>query len=219
MGLKNTTLYNHRMPKKNIDYNKTMIYKFVCRDTNVNDLYVGNTTDWRTRKSTHKSACCNEKSKDHNLKIYKTIRGNGGWDNWDMVLVEKHPCEDGIEARKREEYWRKHLMAMMNSSRAYRSVEDLKDDRKIYREKYKDTITKYINGWRKNNQEKIKEYYITHKEELGKRISCPLCKLEMNRSSLLRHAKRQHPPSILCSLSPVSQASSPSLLPCPVNPP
>jgi hypothetical protein len=35
----------YKMTKKNIDYSKTMIYKIVCKDFNVSDLYVGHTTN------------------------------------------------------------------------------------------------------------------------------------------------------------------------------
>ena len=43
------------MPRKEIDYSKTVIYKIVCNDLNVKDVYVGHTTDFTKRKATHKS--------------------------------------------------------------------------------------------------------------------------------------------------------------------
>jgi hypothetical protein len=27
--------------------------------------------------------------KRYNLKLYQIIRANGGWDNWDMIEIEK----------------------------------------------------------------------------------------------------------------------------------
>ena len=71
------------------DYSKTIMYKFVCNDLNVTDCYVGHTINMTKRKYKHKSICHNEKDKHHNLKIYQIIRENGGWENWNMVLVEK----------------------------------------------------------------------------------------------------------------------------------
>ena len=47
------------MPKKIIDYSKTIIYKIVCNDLNITDLYIGHTTNFIKRKATHKSNCNN----------------------------------------------------------------------------------------------------------------------------------------------------------------
>jgi hypothetical protein len=102
------------MPRKEIDYSKTVIYKIVCDDLNVTDNYVGSTTDFRKRKSTHKSICNNPNSKDYNRKIYQTIRDNGGWDNWTMIEIEKYPCTDNNEALARERYWVEKLNSSLN---------------------------------------------------------------------------------------------------------
>ena len=48
------------MPKKEINYQNTIIYKIVCNDLNVKDVYVGNTTDFTKRKWSHKSDCYND---------------------------------------------------------------------------------------------------------------------------------------------------------------
>jgi hypothetical protein len=68
------------MPLKNVNYENTVIYKIVCNDLTITDLYVGNTTNFTKRKGQHKNSCINEKSKSYNLKIYKIIRENGGWE-------------------------------------------------------------------------------------------------------------------------------------------
>ena len=51
------------MPRIPIDYTKTIIYKFVCNDINIKDIYVGATTDMIRRKAKHISVCNNEKFK------------------------------------------------------------------------------------------------------------------------------------------------------------
>ena len=48
------------MPKENINYQNTIIYKIVSNDLNVKDFYIGHTTDYRCRKNSHKSRCCKE---------------------------------------------------------------------------------------------------------------------------------------------------------------
>jgi predicted GIY-YIG superfamily endonuclease len=47
------------MPKTQIDYSKTIMYKIVPKDLNNNYIYVGSTTDFTKRKYTHKASCFN----------------------------------------------------------------------------------------------------------------------------------------------------------------
>ena len=107
------------MPKNNINYSNTIIYKIVCNDLNIKDLYVGSTTDYYNRKSNHKCSCNLENGKNYNLNIYKLIRATGGWDNWSMVEIEKFPCKDSMEARSRERYWCEQLNSTLNSNKPY----------------------------------------------------------------------------------------------------
>ena len=56
--------------------------------TNLNLLlYIGSTNDFTVRKARHKYSCNNPKSKKHNLPVYKYIRANGGWENWEMTEI------------------------------------------------------------------------------------------------------------------------------------
>jgi predicted GIY-YIG superfamily endonuclease len=90
------------MPRTLINYNNTIFYQIVCRDTTIKDCYVGHTTDFNRRKSDHKSACNNQNSRNHNICLYKFIRDNGGWDNFDMILIETRECANSLDARKIE---------------------------------------------------------------------------------------------------------------------
>jgi hypothetical protein len=65
------------MPRLPIDYSKTIISKIVCNDLNI--------TDFVRRKANHRSDCTNEKKSVYNSKVYKTMRENGGWDNYSMI--------------------------------------------------------------------------------------------------------------------------------------
>jgi hypothetical protein len=100
------------MVKRNIDYSKTIIYKLCCKDTTITDLYVGHTTNFELRQKSHKDACNNLKN---TLKIYTTIRENGGWNNWDMIQIEKYNCNNLIEAKIKEQYYYEELKATLNS--------------------------------------------------------------------------------------------------------
>ena len=47
------------MPKVAIDYSKTVMYKIVCKDLNIKDLYIGHTVNFRQRKHDHRRHCVN----------------------------------------------------------------------------------------------------------------------------------------------------------------
>ena len=103
------------MPKTEIDYSNTVIYKITCKDPLVTDVYVGHTTNFVQRKHGHKQSCINEKSCNYNCKLYKAIRANGGWDNWVMEIVAFFNCNDHYEARIKEQEYFTSLNATLNS--------------------------------------------------------------------------------------------------------
>jgi hypothetical protein len=91
------------------------MYKIVSNDLNKDYTYVGSTTDFTKRKSSHKCICTNEKSRFYNFKVYQMIRENGGWDEFEMIEIEKYPCNDKNECLARERYWKEQLKAKMNT--------------------------------------------------------------------------------------------------------
>jgi hypothetical protein len=157
------------MPRTAVDYSRTIIYKIVCNDTNVKDCYVGSTTDFSKRKYCHKSVCNKPNEKKINLKVYKMIRENGGWDNWSMVLIETHPCENKREAEKRERFWYDALNAQLNTIRPHVSEEELKEETKQrgkqYREINRDELIQKSKEYQEKNKDKLKEYRKEHYEQ------------------------------------------------------
>jgi hypothetical protein len=168
------------MPRTPVDYSKTLIYKLVHKEDYDNaNIYVGSTTDFRKRKNNHKSSCSNEKNEDYNDKKYQYIRDNGGWECFNMIEVEKYPCNDGNEARAREEYWRCYFNSQLNTKRAYRTDEQRIERYKKYYENNKDTHNKYT-----------KEHYQKNKDKLLEKITCE-CGCMINKGSLTQHLKTQ----------------------------
>ena len=97
-----------------ISYENTIIYKIVCNDLNVKATYVSHTTNFRKRKSEHKRRCNNINDEYYYTSLYNTIRKYGGWDNWEMVEIEKISCKDRNEARARDRYYYELLNANLN---------------------------------------------------------------------------------------------------------
>jgi hypothetical protein len=104
------------MPKNNIDYSNTIIYKIYCNDDTVKDVYVGHTTNFIKRKYSHKIASSNMKN---TVNIYKVIRENGGWDNWNMIEIARYNCKDATEARIKEYEHFISLNATLNSCQTF----------------------------------------------------------------------------------------------------
>lgn len=157
------------------DYSKTQIYKIVCKDSNINKFYIGSTTNWTRRKQHHKESCIYEKDKRHHLKIYEIMRENGGFENFNMILVEDYPCENRRQAEQREQYWKDLLKPDMNTINAY-----------LTEEQKKEYIKYKIKEYRINNKELVKEY---KKEYNQRKFTCDCCKIELSLHHKARHEK------------------------------
>jgi hypothetical protein len=102
------------MSKYNPNYNDTYCYIIKCKDKNITDSYIGMTTNFNNRKHIHKYDCNNDKTK--HLKLYSFINNNGGWDNWDMEIIDRFSCNNKKEANKKEVEWIRHLKPTLNKN-------------------------------------------------------------------------------------------------------
>ena len=203
------------MPRTNIDYSNTIIYKLCCKDITITEIYIGHTTDMRKRKWGHKSSCNNETIKSYNYYVYQFIRDNNGWDNWDMIEVERFEAIDGNDAKKRERYWIEELKATLNRQLPLRTKkegkkvyyennkENHKEYSKYYYENNKEKIIEKKKIYRNNNKEKIiensKDYYENNKEKIKEKIECE-CGCKIRKSDLARHMKSQKHQEIISSI-------------------
>jgi len=96
------------------------------------NFYIGSTLGFRDRKNGHKSRCNNTTHTHHNFKIYQHIRANGGWDSWNMDIIEE--CED----RCREKEIIKELNPSLNTYIYPISYDE--EYKKKYREENADII-------------------------------------------------------------------------------
>ena len=164
------------MPRKAIDYQKVIIYKLVCNDLAVKDLYVGHTTDFTNRKKSHKSCSLNANYTGYNFKVYKMIRDSGGWNNWSMIKIEKYPCNDNNEARSRERYWYEVLNANMESCCPTFNLEKRKDYKKDYYVQNKDKVNENNKDYYVQNKDKLiekhKDYRDQNKDKINEKYKC-----------------------------------------------
>ena len=118
------------------DYSNTIVYKITCKDPSIQDVYVGHTVNFVQRKKAHQLSCMNSKYPNHNCKVYKVMRNNGGWDNWNMDIVAFYKCNDLNEARQKEQEHFVALNATMNSvepfpSKSVRTIRIIKPVRPV----------------------------------------------------------------------------------------
>ena len=150
------------MPKKPMNYSKTIMYKLVCKDLDIKEIYVGHTTDFKSRKRRHKQTVENSNDKDYNSKKSTFIREHGGWSGWSMIQIELYPCDNLQEAIARERYWYEELRATLNSNVPSRSTKEYYEDNKEH-------LCKYSKEYYELNKEQIikqgKEYREAHKQK------------------------------------------------------
>ena len=190
------------------NYNESKIYKICCRDTSIENIYVGSTINFNRRKSEHKKVCNNTNSKEYNKKAYQFIRDNGGWENWDMILLEGVEVNNRLELHKKEREFIELLKPSLNMIIPTRTQKEYKEDNKEtikermkeykvgYYEKNKKTLKEYQEEYYENNKEtlkeKRKEYLENNKETLkekGKvKITCE-CGSVVRKCSIARHRK------------------------------
>jgi len=157
------------------NYENGLIYKLCCKDANITDIYIGSTTSFRHRKAGHKSDCNNENSKKYNFNLYKCIRENGGFLNWEMILVEYYSCKTKLELEKKEREIIEELKPTLNKTIPSRTKKewyyDNKEKVKEWREENKEQLLEYQKKYTDNNKEKIKEnakeYYEENKEKIA----------------------------------------------------
>ena len=195
------------MPRKEIDYNKTVFYKLVCNDLNIYDCYVGSTTDFTSRKRHHKRSCTQEQSFAFNLPVYKFIREHGNWDNWSMIPIEQIALDNKLDVLKREREHIEALKSTLNRQIPTRTKheytitnrEKKKEYDKVYLEtnrvRIKERNRNYIQQHRDEKIQYAHQYYSTNKDAVlakqriynSTRVVCERCGKEMRRDSVIKH--------------------------------
>jgi hypothetical protein len=163
------------MPKKARDYSKSCIYQICCRDPDIRDIYVGSTIDLVKRRTDHKSVCNNPNNGKHNLPVYQYIRDNGGWENWQVVQIEKVECASGQDLCQREREVFERLKPSLNALRPKISPEEAKDCK---RDCYK--------AWCEANPERLRAH---QKAWETKRVVCEHCHKEVAQSGFKAHQR------------------------------
>tara|TARA_R110001592_G_scaffold8095_1_gene44406 strand:+ start:181 stop:717 length:537 start_codon:yes stop_codon:yes gene_type:complete len=161
------------MPRLPIDYSNGLIYKIVCNDIKIKECYYGSTTSFVKRKNSHKSSCNNINSKQYNQSKYQFIRENGGWDNWDIVLVKEFSCKNKLELEREERLCMEQDDNRLNCKLPARTD----DEKKEYHKQH------YI-----DNANKMKQYYIENSDKIKERNK----QYKIDNADKIRKTKKQY---------------------------
>jgi len=150
----------------NIEIKDYKFYKIICNDESITSFYIGSTTDFVDRKQKHKITCYCEKGIGYNLKLYKFIRENCGWDNFDMIELSNIHNINKWEARMIEQAYIDDLHPDLNDKNAFLGKDIRKEQKRISDKTYREGEHRQKNLARKiqyynDNKEKIKAYRST----------------------------------------------------------
>tara|TARA_R110000851_G_C12993368_1_gene557582 strand:+ start:43 stop:714 length:672 start_codon:yes stop_codon:yes gene_type:complete len=167
------------------DYSESVIYKIVCKDISVREIYVGSSYDINDRKSKHKSSCNNTNDDHYNTPVYKFIREHGGWDNWTIVVLYKYPCNSKQELEEEERRAYDTFVCdfvLLNGRKPFQTEEER-------REYGKQKSKERYDANRDREAKEARERYHAKKEELNTPTLCE-CGLMITKQNLTAHKKK-----------------------------
>jgi hypothetical protein len=179
-------------------------YRIVCKDLEIKDCYIGSTKNLERRIADHRFNCNSEKSKSYNLNVYQFIRNNGGWKNWNIILIDKLEYDDKINCLKKERELIELYTSNLNKNipiityHEYKKYyNNNKEKMKEYQKKYQKENKEKIKEYREENKEKIKENRKEYREENKEKIKenrkvkicCNVCNCSILKNNISIHNK------------------------------
>lgn len=174
-------------------------------DVELENIYIGSTTNFRGRKYEHKSSCNNQNYNHYNQPKYQYIRDNDGWNEWRMVWIEDYPCKSKRELLLREDEVMVQYQNRLNQKRASRTKKEYRkanrdkilEQQKEYYKDNRDKILERQKEYNQDNNEKInkykKEHYQNNRDKILEQkkeiIKCDICGNEIRGCNLPRHQK------------------------------
>ena len=138
-----------------------VIYLIKHKTCDDKKVYIGSTTNLKKRINKHRYDCNNEKSKNYNLKLYQYIRENGGFNEYEFIILECYVCNFKHELYDREDDYIKIYPNNLNTQRAYLTGCE-------YKKKNKERNKKYYNENKENENMRHKKYRDENKDKIKK---------------------------------------------------
>ena len=77
---------------------ETYLYMISCKDSRVTERYVGYTTDFEKCLEYRSEAY--DYGSNAKSKLYTFVRKHGGWQNWDMTIIDTFGSREEAEVAK-----------------------------------------------------------------------------------------------------------------------
>lgn len=196
-------------------------YKLVSKDPSITDCYVGSTTNLRHRKFNHKGRCNDPKREQHHYKVYQFIREHGGWDNWEMVMIESFPFINRDDQRKHERKAFDELKPTLNCDVPCRTVKEWCEDnrdsllakKREYHHANRGEILVKKREYREANRKQIaakgREYRKANKQAISirtsEKIQCE-CGSTLTRHCIPRHRRTKKHMDLMATLTPPTES-------------
>ena len=129
------------MPKNNIDYTKTIIYK-IQHNERLDLIYIGHTTNFDSRQSQHKkSSGCHERT-----HLYERINAHGGWNAFKMSPIKQVSCKNRIDALIEEQKAMDEFKASLNHNCAHKPTaqQHIENMKNIQKQQQNDKIRQIV---------------------------------------------------------------------------
>tara|TARA_E500000318_G_scaffold83037_2_gene78586 strand:- start:23 stop:643 length:621 start_codon:yes stop_codon:yes gene_type:complete len=158
-------------------YSQIFIYKIYCKDPTITHFYIGSTCNLYQRTALHKSKL----KQGCNYKLYDFMRNNGGWDNWDIAVIETRNNQTHTEKLNLEKYYFNTFNPLLNSHKCGRTHKEyLKDNydkillqrynnRLKHLEKRKITAKERYSNNKKICIERSQNYYKKNKDKINQK--------------------------------------------------
>ena len=176
-----------------INYQEGKIYKIY--NTINDDIYVGSTTLKLCERMRDHRKGYRHRTRQH-YPLYKAFIEHGV-EHFFIELIEKCPCNDKDELRKKEGEYIKDLKPSLNRFVAGRTKKEYYEDNKeriskVQQEYYnnnKEQIKQYLEENKEHRAQQKKTYYENNKETtVLRKVECE-CGCAINRGSLMRHQR------------------------------
>ena len=161
---------------------KYIIYRLF--NSNYEECYIGSTTNYKRRIIGHRTNCNNINRKEYNCKVYKFIRENDGFNEWQFEILEQLECNKK-DAHITEGIFIEMYNSTLNSLITGRT-------KKEYRELNKDKTKQNYIANRDKRREWHKQYRISNKDKINElkttKINC-ICGSTISQNNKARHEK------------------------------
>ena len=102
-----------------------IIYKIICKDENIKEMYIGSTFNLNQRINEHKRHYKYDRSK--NIKLYKFIKD---FENFKFEILETFECETKRQKEQKEQEYINKFLPSLNTQKAYITEEYKKERNK-----------------------------------------------------------------------------------------